>query len=145
VTPSRLAPALVVGALIGLAIAGYLWLTRVAGGLPACGPAGGCDVVAQSEYATFMGLPVALFGVAYSATLVVLSMLWWRRGERRALLLAYGLGFLGLLVVAYLTYLELFVIHAICIWCVAYGISVVVTFGLAVAAVFRTSPARTIG
>jgi uncharacterized membrane protein len=58
----------------------------------------------------------------------------WLRSERRALLAAYLLLLLATLFVAYLTFLELFVIKAICVWCVAYAITVVlslVTAGLA--------------
>ncbi len=138
-TRSRLGPAIAIGAAIGLAIASYLLYTRLSGGIPACGPSGGCETVALSEYSTFLGLPVALYGVAYSAIVLGLALAWWRRGDRRAVLATYGLGFLGLLAVAYLTYLEIFVIGAICLWCAAYGLSVVVTFGLAAVAVIRTS------
>jgi uncharacterized membrane protein len=125
-------------AAVGLGIAGYLLYTRLTGGVAACGLTGGCDIVAQSEYSTFLGLPVALYGVGYSAVLLALSLAWWRAWDRRALLAAYGLGFLGVLVVAYLTYLELAVIGAICTWCVAFGVTVVVGFGLAATGVIRT-------
>jgi len=145
VTRGRLGPAISVGAAIGLAIALYLLYTRVTGGIPACGGSSGCETVALSEYATFLGLPVALYGTGYSALVLGLAVGWWRSGDRRALLAAYGLGFAGLLAVGYLTYLEIFVIEAICLWCVAYAASVVATFGLAAAAVIRTSEPRTIG
>ncbi len=62
--------------------------------------------------------------------LVVCASLWWRRGDRRALLLAYGLLLLGTLFVAYLTYLELFVIHAVCAWCAAYAVATVTSLVL---------------
>jgi uncharacterized membrane protein len=145
VTQGRLAPAIVGVAGVGLGIALYLLLTRVAGGVPVCQPGGGCETVALSEYSTFLGLPVALYGLGYSIVLVGLALIWWRSGDRRALLALYGLGFLGVLVIAYLTYLEVFVIEAICVWCVAYGVTVVVTFALAAAGVIRTRGSGTIG
>lgn len=126
-------------ALGGLAIAGYLLTVRLLGGAPACGPVPGCDTVAASEYATVLGLPVALFGVIFSIGLVASTVVWWRRGDRRALHSAYGLGLLGIAAVAYLTYLELFVIEAICIWCVSYALTIVVGWILAVLAV-RSAP-----
>jgi uncharacterized membrane protein len=70
----------------------------------------------------------------------VLGVIWWRRGDRRALLVAYGLGLFGVLFVAYLTYLELFVIHAVCVWCVGYAVTVVVGWLIAGAAL-RVRPA----
>jgi uncharacterized membrane protein len=68
---------------------------------------------------------VAALGVLDSVVVLVATATWWRRGDRRALYIAYGLGLVGTLMVAYLTYLELFVIHAICRWCV--GSAVIIT------------------
>ena len=127
-----LALLLVVLPLVGLAIAAYLLAVRLAGGLPACGPDGGCELVQGSEYSEFLGLPVALYGVVYSAIVTGSGLRWLMAGDRRAILVAYGIGILGTLGVAYLTYLELFVIEAICAWCVAYGSTVIA--GLVVAA-----------
>jgi uncharacterized membrane protein len=121
-------------AAVGLAIGAYLLAARVIGEAPACGPIKGCDTVAASEYATVLGVPVALFGVAFSMVLVASAALWWRRGDRRSLYAAYGLGLLGIATVAYLTYLELFVIEAICIWCVSYGVTILVGWLLAAVA-----------
>lgn len=105
-----------------------------------CGPSQGCETVAQSEYAVLLGLvPVAYLGFAFSLLLVGLAAAWWRRSDRRMLLAAYGLLLLGTLFVAYLTYLELFVIHAICPWCVAYAVTVVTALVLAGLAMRRTS------
>jgi uncharacterized membrane protein len=113
-------------ALAGLAIAAYLLAVRLLGEAPACGPIKGCETVATSEYATLFGLPVALFGVGFSILLGAVCLAWWRRADRRALYAAYGLGLAGIIAVAYLTYLELFVIEAICIWCVSYALTIVV-------------------
>ena len=126
-------------ALVGLGIATYLLTVRVLGEAPACGPVRGCDTVAASEYATVLGLPVALFGVGYSAVLLAACIGWWRRAEKRALYAAYGLGLAGVFAVAYLTYLELFVIEAICIWCVTYGVTIVAGWVLAILAL-RAAP-----
>jgi uncharacterized membrane protein len=139
VTRRTLGPAITIATAAGLAIAAYLLVTRLTGGLPACGGYGGCDVVALSEYATFLGLPVALYGVGFSTVTLALSLAWWRGGDRRALLAAYGLGLLGVIAVAYLTYLELFVIEAVCLWCAAYAAAVVVAWLLATVAVIRTT------
>jgi len=120
-------------ALFGLAVAGYLTAVKLAGQLPVCGPLKGCETVALSEYSEFAGIPVALAGATFSAVLIALQVIWWRMNDRRALLAAYGLGLFGMLFVAYLTYLEVFVIHAVCVWCVAYAIAIVA--GWVVAAV----------
>ncbi|HEY3222154.1 MAG TPA: vitamin K epoxide reductase family protein [Gemmatimonadales bacterium] len=109
-------------ALVGLFVALYLWLHALGiGGAIKCGASGGCETVQTSRWAVFLGLPVALYGVVgYLAILVVaivalrppaLSQPRW--STWLVLLATVGFGF-----TLYLTYLELFVIHAICRWCV---------------------------
>ena len=116
---------LVILAVLGIAIAGYLTAVKLSGELPVCGPLRGCETVALSTYSEVMGVPVAVIGVAYSVVALIASIVWWRTGDRRSLYLLYGMGLLGLLAVAYLTYLELFVIKAVCVWCVGYAVTIV--------------------
>jgi len=138
-TRGRLGLVLSVLALAGLGIATYLLAVRVLGEAPACGPIKGCETVAASEYATIAGIPVALFGVLFSVVLLGACLAWWRRADRRALYAAYGLGLAGILAVLYLTYLELFVIEAICVWCVSYALTILAGWlGVAIVA-WRTS------
>ena len=114
--------AIAVLALAGLFVALYLWLHKlgVIGELR-CGT-GGCDTVQASRYAEFLGLPVALYGVAGYAVLLAVSLVGVQpayaaqRGPDVALAALASLGFLFTL---YLTALELFAIHATCRWCLA--------------------------
>jgi uncharacterized membrane protein len=124
-------------AVFGGVIAGYLLTARVLGEAPACGPVHGCDTVAASQYATVLGVPVALFGVVFSVVLTAACLVWWRRADRRALYAAYGLGLAGVAAVAYLTYLELFVIEAVCIWCATFAATVVAGWIVALLAARR--------
>ena len=126
-------------AVLGFGIGSYLLAVRVLGEPPACGPLKGCETVAASQYATVLGVPVALFGVGYSVVLTAASFVWWRLADRRALYLGYGLGLAGIIAVGYLTYLELFVIKAICVWCAAYAATIVAGWGCAAAAAWLTS------
>jgi uncharacterized membrane protein len=126
-------------AAVGFGIAAYLLAVRLLGEAPACGPVKGCETVAASEYATVAGIPVALFGVLFSIALLGACLAWWRRGDRRALYVAYGLGLAGIIAVLYLTYLELFVIQAICVWCVSYAVTIVAGWMCAAVAAWRTS------
>jgi uncharacterized membrane protein len=130
--------------LAGAGIAGYLAVLRLQGASAVCGPSHGCDIVAASEYAEVLGIPVAVFGLACSLVLAGLAVAWWLRGERRALLAAYLLLLGATGAVAYLTFLELFVIEAICSWCVAYAITIVTALVVAGLALLRSSrsPAR---
>ena len=114
--------AIAVLSLVGFFVALYLWLYKIGAiGVLQCG-AGGCETVQTSRYAELFGVPVAFYGVAGYALLLGLSVaglqpkLLGARGVTAALLVLSTGGFLFS---AYLTYLELFVIHAICRWCVA--------------------------
>jgi uncharacterized membrane protein len=123
-------PALVLAALdlIGLAIASYLSSVELRGELPNCGPLHGCEQVALSEYSRIGGVPVAVFGVVLSLILLSLAIAWWRTNDGRLLAAHYGLSLLGVVFEIYFTYLELFVIGAVCVWCASYGVSLVARF-----------------
>jgi uncharacterized membrane protein len=144
VTPAqriRVRRAALLGAVLALAavaISGYLTAVKLAGELPACGPLRGCETVATSPYSEILGIPVAVFGVMLSLAIAALQLAWWWTGDRRALLGAYGLGLAGVVVVGYLTALELFVIHAVCAWCAAYAGVVVAGWLVAALAVRRS-------
>lgn len=135
--------ALTLLALVGLAIALYLAITKLAGGVPVCVQGGGCETVALSPYSEVLGIPVAVFGVGYSAVVLATSVAWWRDGERRWLYVAYAMGLVGIVVEAYLVYLELFVIRAVCTWCAVYGALLIAGWVTAIAALrrFRQPPA----
>jgi uncharacterized membrane protein len=117
--------------LIGLAIAGYLSVIELQGELPYCGPLKGCEEVALSPYARVGGVPVAVFGVALSISLFFLAIAWMRSGRIELLAAHYGLSLLGVVFEIYFTYLEVFVIGAVCVWCASYGVSLLARFGVA--------------
>lgn len=109
----RLAAAVV--AVAGIAVAGYLTWTHYAGSEALCPIGGGCETVQESEYAKLLGIPVALLGLgAYAA---ILALVAWDTPEAR--LAAAALAVTGCLFSAYLLVVQLFVIDAICIWCLA--------------------------
>jgi uncharacterized membrane protein len=130
---------IIAAALVGVVVAVYLTVIKLSGALPACLPGGGCETVALSEYSSMFGIPVAAFGLAFSLVLLGTFGAWLVRGDRRLLLGAYALWLFGVVFVAYLTYLELFVIHAICTWCVAYAIATVIGFLTTALLVRRTT------
>ena len=131
-------PALLLGGLAaaGLIISLYLSANELAGTAPVCLVGGGCETVAQSQYSHWFGIPVAYFGVLFSGVLLALIAAWWRTGDGRLLLAGYAQGLVGIVLALYLVYLELFVIGAICTWCVAYGATVLLGW-LALVAVQR--------
>ena len=120
-------------ALVGLFVALYLALYKMGLiGTLACGT-GGCETVQLSRWAVFLGLPVATWGVGYYALVLVLAIASlqdrWAvsRGLGLALVIVTGW---GVLFSTWLTYLELFVINAICRWCVVSAILALLLFVL---------------
>jgi uncharacterized membrane protein len=128
-------------ALFGLAVAGYLTWVKVTGGTVVCGPLGGCETVQTSEYSTVLGIPVSVYGMGYMVAVLATALAWWRTGDRRALVGTYLLGLVGTMAVAYLVFLQLFVIHAICAWCMAFDTTVVAGFIAAIVVYRRTATA----
>lgn len=92
---------------------------------------GSCETVNSSKWATFLGMPVAAWGVAWYIGMFVLAVV--STGARFAdspmvSTVLLGVAATGLVFSAYLTYLELFRIHAICQWCVVSAIIVTIIF-----------------
>lgn len=125
---------------IGLAIAGYLSIVELQGGVPACGVIKGCEEVARSEYSRIAGVPVAVYGVGLSLLLLTLAIAWWRTDLYALLLAHYGLSLAGVIFEVYFLYLQVFVIAAVCIWCTTYGLSLVARFVIALVVWIRGSP-----
>ncbi len=121
--------------LVGLGVALYLTYVETTRAPAICGPIGDCNAVQNSPYARLFGwLPVGLLGAAgYLAILV--AWLWQRfRSDRLAEyapVVVFGMALFGTLFSVYLTYLELFVIHAVCIWCLSSA--VIITLQMLVA------------
>ncbi|HUF25619.1 MAG TPA: vitamin K epoxide reductase family protein [Gemmatimonadaceae bacterium] len=133
-------------ALVGALVSTYLALFNlgIIGELTCS--VGSCQKVQASEWSSFLGLPVAAWGVGfYLATLAVaLAGVQPRLEESRrvSLVLAVLTGW-GVLFSAWLTYLELFVIREICQWCVASAVIVVGMFILSILDVRENSEPRT--
>ena len=114
--------------LVGILIALYLTLYKigVVGDL-SCS-IGSCETVNTSRWATFLGLPVAAWGLAAYIALFALSVAGTTdryAGSRGLSWLLVAIAGWSVLFSAWLTYLELFVIDAICIWCVTSAVILV--------------------
>jgi uncharacterized membrane protein len=115
-------------ALAGLGIAAYLTVVHYAGGAPVCAIAHGCETVQKSAYATLAGVPVALLGlIGYAGILASLLRDDDAGRTATAFLSLLGFGFS-----AWLTYVEVERLHAICIWCVGSAVCMTLLAALGV-------------
>jgi uncharacterized membrane protein len=107
-------------ALLGLAIGVYLTTVALTHNEIMCGPIGDCMSVQASPYSKLFGIPISLLGVVFYLGIVLLWMIQrfyigvWRQPSMLGLLI---FSVFGVMFSVYLTSLELFVIHAVCIWC----------------------------
>ena len=125
-------------AAVGLGIAAYLTYVHYAGLHPACLSSGGCEQVQSSHWSKLAGIPVATIGLAgYAAILASLVVPGEAGLAGGALMALVGFGFS-----VYLTYLELFRIHAICQWCVASAVLMTLIAGLSVARLLTAEPVK---
>ena len=141
----RMSAALV--SLLGLFVSAYLYLYKIGRiGTLACGT-GGCETVQTSVWSRFAGVEVSFIGVLGYALLLAVALVSLRPAlaDRHwpAALFA-SLAALGVLFTVYLTYLELFVIHAICRWCdgSAAIIATLLVLGVLELRRLRSSPTR---
>ena len=138
---------LAVLALLGTLLAAYLTLHDMGIiGTLACG-SGDCEIVQTSRWSMLFGVHVAVWGVAYYALIFVVAMAAAQEqfaDDRRLSLALVGLTGWGVLFSGWLTYLELFRIHAICRWCVGSASIVAVLFVLSVLDL-RAQPRPVIG
>ena len=123
-------------ALIGVFVSTYLTLYKLGYiGQLQCS-IGSCETVNTSSWATFLGLPVAAWGLGFYVSALALAMVSIQEkfADSRAFSLAFvALTGWGVVFSGWLTYLELFVIDAICIWCVTSACIVVVMFVVSLA------------
>ena len=107
---------------LGILVSGYLSVKRLTGGSLACSRWAQCDTVNNSVYAKIYGVPVAFIGLAGYLVLLgvaLAALQTWGPTHRRLLTISFVLALGGLGFSGYLTYIELFVLEAICNWCVA--------------------------
>lgn len=127
--------AIAVLALLGALDATYLLLGKL--GITSgyvCSVTGGCEIVNTSPYSELVGIPVAAIGLlGYLAILVVaLAAIQprWLADRRPDAVLAVLSG-VAVAFSLYLTYVELFVLRAVCQWCIVSQLVIIAIFVLA--------------
>ncbi len=139
ITIDWLYPLMILLTLGGIGVSLYLmWGYTTPGASLVCGGSHGCDTVKNSVYASLMGIPMPTLGLvsylALLALLLVQNLAAVRQKEAAPYiaLAIFGVSLAGVLYSAYLTYIELFVIYAICRWCVASAIIMTILFSLSI-------------
>jgi uncharacterized membrane protein len=125
-------------ATIGLGVAGYLTYVHYSGALPLCGKNGGsCLTVQTSAWSKLAGIPVPVLGLVGYVSILVSLLIPQSETTRLATM---GFAVIGFAFSAYLTYRELFSIHAICEWCVSSAVIMTILMCLSIWQFLRGAP-----
>ncbi len=108
---------LAVIALFGFLDALFLTIKHFQGVPPPCSLLHGCEIVTMSSYSVIAGIPLALLGALYYFSVLILTIIFIDRKNIKVLRLAALLTIIGFIVSLVLVYLQFFVIHAICVYC----------------------------
>jgi uncharacterized membrane protein len=112
----------------------YLLIYKLTNNNAMCIGSGGCHDVNFSPYSEIGGIPVSVFGIAGFLFIAAILLLEPRLKflQENGPLVIFGVGIFGVAFSAYLTWLELYVIHAICPFCVASAVIISLIFILAI-------------
>lgn len=138
-------------AVLGFADAAYLTVEHYLNAIPPCSITQGCEAVLTSPYATLLGVPVSLLGAAYYLIMALGSFLYLeskhaagRLAASHSAILKWTLitTVLGFGASLWFLYLQLFVIHSICQYCIGSALISTVLFAAAAVMLRRSSKAR---
>ncbi len=97
----------------------------------------GCDIVTKSEYSSIMGVPVALLGAIYYLTIFLAAYIIIETKKTEYLRFIAIATPLGFLFSAWFVYLQLFVLHAICQYCMLSAITSTTMFVVSMVYVWK--------
>ncbi|MBE9524635.1 MAG: vitamin K epoxide reductase family protein [Chloroflexi bacterium] len=120
--------------IVGLIDSVYLAWLKFANATAACGNIGDCESVNSSPYAEVAGIPIALFGAGAYFIMLLLLILEPRNKfwGANATLGLFGISLVGVLYSAYLTYVEIAILHAICPYCVLSAVVLVILLAISI-------------
>src|SRR3972149_294511 len=122
---------------IGFLDSSYLTVQHYRGEPPSCAIFTGCETVAESKYAIVGPIPLALLGLLYYLAIFILTVAYFDTKKERLLLLAALFTIPGFLASVYFVYLQLFVIKAICLYCIISAVSSTILFGFGLLAITK--------
>ncbi|HUK57055.1 MAG TPA: vitamin K epoxide reductase family protein [Nitrospiria bacterium] len=141
-TPSRVPAAFLILSLIGFADATFLTVKHYAGGPLNCSIFEGCEKVTTGPYASLVGIPLSLLGAAYYLAIFLLTIAYLDTRRGGILYFTAGMTFVGFAASAWFVYLQLFVIRAVCPYCMVSALTSTVLFILGGIALRSRTPSE---
>jgi uncharacterized membrane protein len=126
---------------IGILDSVYLLIYKITNNYAMCLGSGECSTVNASRYSTIYGIPVSLLGILAYLAILILFFLEWKKvfSSDNSNLLVFGISLVGVLFSAYLTYIEFYVIHAVCPFCIISAIVITLIFIISIIKLVRAS------
>lgn len=122
----RVAAIIMALSLLGLLDSGYLTAHKLFGTPLKCGVVGGCEIVSQSPYSMVFGIPLSLIGMVFYLTMFFGALVYREFGLEKTLKAVSILSIVSILTSAWLVGVQIFIIQAICIYCmISAGISLI--------------------
>lgn len=116
-------------AFLGFLDASYLTINHYRKIIPPCSIAHGCETVLTSKFATIAGIPIATAGIVYYITMLVLVILYLQsKYSQKYLRLLLFVVISGLIVSGVLFYIQAFILHAFCQYCLASEVIIIFMF-----------------
>jgi uncharacterized membrane protein len=117
---------------LGFFDAAYLTVEHYTNQIPPCSLVDGCEEVLTSEYSEVLGIPISLLGALYYLALFILTVAYLDTNQYKIIKLAAKLTFIGIVASTILLYLQVFVIKALCLYCIISAITSTVLFVLGI-------------
>ena len=95
-----------------------------------CSALSGCQEVLNSSYSSIWGIPTASFGVAYYLSIIIASLIYWQIQQKYSFKYLTLVPTLGFIFTLWLIYLQIWIIKAICIYCMFSALSSTILFFL---------------
>lgn len=135
-----LAIGMLVVSFLGFLDATYLTINHYTGATLPCTITHGCEIVTQSEYSEFMGIPVALFGVLFYLTIFLGSYFFLEYRSQLYFKITAAMTVFGVLFSGWFVYVQLGILHAICQYCMLSAISSTILFILGMVVIKTSAP-----
>jgi len=117
-------------AVIGLLDSIYLLIYKLSDNNAMCLGSGGCSTVNASRYSELYNIPVSLYGILAFLGIALLLIFEHKNivTKENSNLFVFGISLVGVIFSAYLTYIEFYVIYAVCPFCVVSAIVMTIIF-----------------
>lgn len=139
-TLKRLAIAMMLFSFLGFLDATYLTINHYTGATLPCTLTHACDIVTQSEYSEFLGIPVALGGVLFYLTIFLGAYFFLEYRSKTYFKITAAMTVFGVIFSAWFVYVQLGILHAICQYCMLSAISSTILFVLGIAVIKISAP-----